>query len=394
MKRQARRLHELPLYPFAGWERKVNAISKHNNDIIRLDIGNPDLPPPDEVIAKLSSSARQPFSHGYAGYRGILPLRVQIAAYYRRRFDVHLDPNTQIAPLLGSKEGIINLSLATLDPGDIAIVPDPAYPAYAMGASLAGASTYRVPLLPDNGFLPDLDSIPRDIAQKARIMWLNYPNNPTSAVASLSFFEKAMQFASHHDILICHDAPYCDIFYEGDRPPSILQVPGAEKLAVEFNSLSKTYNMAGWRVGMAVGNKHVTSSLLCVKSNVDSGLFLPIQEAAVVALQTPQTWVEARNDIYRQRMHEAMRTLKSAGLVALQPKASLYIWAQVPMGWSCENFADFLLEEASVAVASGSFFGRHGQGYIRISMTAPRERITQAMNRIGKAMSLHKKMPT
>jgi LL-diaminopimelate aminotransferase len=387
MKTAANRLDNLALYPFACWERKINALYKRQEDIIRLDIGNPDLPPPDAAINKLSRSACLTSTHGYAGYRGISPLREEISSYYKHRFDVDLDPETQIAPLLGSKEGIVNLSLALLDPGDTAIVPDPSYPSYAMGASLAGASIYSVPLLPENVFLPDLDSVPSEIADKAAIMWLNYPNNPTSAVASLAFFEKAIGFAKSHDILLCHDAPYCDILYDTPKSPSILQVPGADKVAVEFNSLSKTYNMAGWRVGMAVGNAAVISSLFRVKSNVDSGLFLPIQEAAIVALRTPRTWVESRNKIYKQRMYAAMRGLESIGLSAFQPKATLYIWVEVPSEWSSEAFADFLLEKAAVAVAPGSFFGKHGQGYIRISLTCCQERIEEGMDRIAKIIS-------
>lgn len=387
MKTAANRLDKLPLYPLAGWERKINALSKPKKDIIRLDIGNPDLPPPDAVIKELLSSARQPSSHGYAGYRAIPPLRKEMASYYKHRFDVDLDPETQIAPLLGSKEGIINLSLAILDPGDIAIVPNPGYPSYAMGASLAGASIYSVPLLPEHAFLPDLNSIPRDIADKARIMWLNYPNNPTSAIASLSFFEQAVGFASNHDILLCHDAPYCDIIYGAPKPPSILQVPNADRIALEFNSLSKTYNMAGWRVGMAVGNAATISSLFRIKSNVDSGHFLPIQNAAVVALRTPRDWIESRNRIYNQRMHIAMRGLQSIGLSIFAAKATLYIWAELPSGWSSEGFADFVLQKASVAVAPGSFFGKQGEGYIRISLTCSQERISEAMDRMAKLIS-------
>jgi LL-diaminopimelate aminotransferase len=386
MKTAANRLDKLPLYPFAGWERKINALSKRQGDIIRLDIGNPDLPPPNAAIEALSRSACLTSTHGYAGYRAIPPLRQEISSYYKDRFGVDLDPETQIAPLLGSKEGIVNLSLAVLDPGDTVIVPDPGYPSYAMAASLAGASIHSAALLPENGFLPDLDLIPSDIADKARIMWLNYPNNPTSAIANISFFEQAIAFALDHDILLCHDTPYCDILYDTSIPPSILQVPGADKVAVEFNSLSKTYNMAGWRVGMAVGNAAVISSLFRVKSNVDSGLFLPIQEAAIVALRTPRSWIESRNKIYKQRMDTAMRGVQSIGLSAFQPKATLYIWAKAPSGWSSQSFADFLLEKARVAVAPGSFFGKHGQGYIRISLTCSQERIAEGMDRIAKAM--------
>jgi len=393
MKTQADRLTKMPAYPFARWGERVREARAAGIDVIRLDIGNPDLPPPDAVIDALSSSARQSSHHGYPGYRGIPALREAIAAHYSQRFEVALDPQKEVVPLLGSKEGIVHLSLAILDPGDIVLVPDPGYPSYTMGAVLAGASVYKFPLIPEGGFLPDIDAIPSNVAKKARMMWLNYPNNPTSATANLSFFEQAVTFARKNDILLCHDAPYCNVVYDDTEPPSILQVPGAREVAIEFNSLSKTYNMAGWRVGMAVGNPDVLASLFLVKSNVDSGQFLPIQEAAVRALATPTEWIEGRNRVYQERMETAVSGLASIGMSVTAPRATLYIWLRVPAGWNSEGFAILLLEECGVSVAPGSFFGERGEGYMRISLTTSKERIAEAFERIKRGMSdslLHK----
>ena len=386
MKTQADRLGRIPEYPFARWGERVNAARACGIDVIRLDIGNPDLPPPDAVIDALCSSAWRPEHHGYPSYRGIPALREGIAYYYTRRYGVDLDPKHEVVPLLGSKEGIVHLALGVLDANDLVLVPDPGYPSYAMGAVLAGAEVYRFPLHPARGFLPDFDAIPTEVAAAARMMWLNYPNNPTSATADLGLFEQAVAFARRHDLLLCHDAPYCDVVYDGHTPPSLLQVPGAKEVAVEFNSLSKTYNMAGWRVGMAVGNPDVLASLSRVKSNVDSGQFLPVQEAAARALAIPEEWIEARNRIYKERMRTAISGLASLGLPVTPPQAALYIWTRVPEGWDSEGFATVLLEKAGVAVAPGSFFGEQGEGYVRISLTSPEPRIAEAVDRIRKVL--------
>ena len=386
MKTRADRLGKMPEYPFARWGERVNAVRARGIDVIRLDMGNPDLPPPDAVIDALCSSAHRSDSHGYPGYRGIPGLREGIAAYYARLFGVTLDPKNEIVPLLGSKEGIVHLSLAILDPGDIVLVPDPGYPSYTMGAVLAGAEVCKFPLHPGRGFLPDFDAILGEVADAARMMWLNYPNNPTARTADLDFLEQAVSFARKNDILLCHDAPYCDVVYDGYVPPSLMQVPGAVDVAVEFNSLSKTYNMAGWRVGMAVGNPDVLASLSLVKSNVDSGQFLPVQEAAARALAIPQEWIEARNQIYQERMRTAITGLASLGFPVTPPRATFYIWTRVPKGWSSEGFAAALLEKAGVSVAPGSFFGKNGEGYIRISLTSPEPHIAEAIDRIRKAL--------
>jgi len=381
--KRAKRLSNIPPYPFARWGARIRAAQARGVDVIRLDMGNPDMPPPDEVIEALCRSARRPDRHGYPGYRGLPVLREAIAAYYERRFGVSLDPETEVVPLIGSKEGIVNVALACLDSHDVALVPDPGYAPFARGAILAGAEVHTFPLLPERGFLPDLDAIPADVTARAALMWLNYPNNPTGAMADLGFLAQAVDFARRHGLLLCHDAPYSDVTYDGYVAPSLLQVDGASEVAVELNSLSKTFNMAGWRVGMAVGNGDALAALALVKSNMDSGIFRPLQEAAVRALSVAPEWLAGRNEIYRERLDIIAEGLSAAGIEAMRPRATLYAWVRAPDGWaSSEEFARALLERAGVAVAPGSFFGPAGARYVRVSATAPTERIREAMERL------------
>jgi len=388
--KRATRLTNIPPYPFARWAGHVAAARQQGVDVIRLDIGNPDMPPPDEVIEALCQSAHHPDHHGYPGYRGLPALREAIVRYYKRRFGVALDPDTQVVPLIGSKEGIVNLALACLDPGDLVLVPDPGYAPYRMGTALASAEAYMFPLLSERGFLPDLEAIPAAVADRAVMMWLNYPNNPTGGTADLAFFARAVDYARRHDLLLCHDAPYCDVTYDGYVAPSLLQVDGAADVAVEFNSLSKTANMAGWRVGMAVGNADALASLAQLKSNVDSGLFHPLQEATIRALSFDPEWLTARNRVYQERLEIVLAGLDAAGMAAPRPRAALYVWARipepggrkVPAGWTSETFALKLLEQTGVAITPGSFFGPGGEGYVRISVTAPTARLREAMQRL------------
>ena len=388
--KRARRLTNIPPYPFARWAGHVEATRRRDVDVIRLDVGNPDMLPPDEVIQALCQSAQQPGHHGYSGHRGLPALREAVAGYYERRFGVTLDPETQVVPLIGSKEGIVNIAPACLDPGDLALVPDPGYAPYRLGAALAGAEVHPFPLLPERGFLPDLDGIPADVADRAVLMWLNYPNNPTGATADLTFFAQAVDYARRHNLLLCHDAPYCDVTYDGYVAPSLLQVDGASQVAVEFNSLSKTCNMAGWRVGMAVGNADALASLAQVKSNVDSGLFRPLQEAAIRALSADPEWLAARNAVYRERLEMVIEALDAVGMETTRPRATLYAWARVPAGWGSERFALALLEQTGVALAPGPFFGPSGEGYMRVSVTAPTEWLREAMERLRQFVSRRK----
>ncbi len=378
----ADRISNLPPYVFARLGERIRELTAQSRDIIRLDIGSPDLPPPDLVIEALCRSVRDPSRHGYGGFYGTPELRRAMAAYYERRFGVKLDPNKEVAALIGSKEGIANMALAFVAPGEVVLVPDPGYPTYTLGTLLAGGVPYRVPLLAENGYLPDLEAIPADVARTAKILWLNYPNNPTGATAPLEFFERAVHFARQHNLLVCHDNPYCDITFDGYVAPSLLQVPGAREVALEFNSLSKTYNMAGWRVGMAVGNALAVEALARTKTNIDSGIFLPIQDAAAVALSSDQSWLTERNEIYRQRRDLILAALQAVGIEADRPMAGLYVWARVPAGYTSGEFATRLLEEAGISVTPGAAFGQYGEGYIRLSLGMDTDRIREAMDRL------------
>jgi len=388
----ASRLRNLPPYPFARWERVVAEAARGDRSMIRLDIGNPDMPPDDMVIEALYAAAKRPDVHGYSGYRGLPEFRRALAGYYARRFGVTLDPDKQVVPLIGSKEGIVNMALAWLDAGDsshgltasLALLPDPGYAPYAAGVRLAGAEFETFPLLAENGFLPDFDAIPAELADRAKLMWLNYPNNPTGAVVDLDFLARAVEFARRHGILLCYDAPYCDLTYGDYVAPSILQVEGATDVAVEFNSLSKTFNMAGWRMGMAVGNVAALAALAQVKSNMDSGLFHPLQEAAIAALDnTTPAWLAARNALYRERFDILIEGLCALGMAAQPPQATLYLWAAIPAGWeSSEAFALAVMERTGVVFAPGSFFGPAGEGYVRISVTASTEAVREAVERM------------
>jgi LL-diaminopimelate aminotransferase len=380
--RVAERVGNLPPYVFAKLERRLRELMAQGKEIIRLDIGSPDLPPPSFIIEAMHHSMQDPSRHGYGGYYGTPELRQAMATYYENRFGVRLDPKKEVAPLIGSKEGIANVALAFVDPGQSVLVPDPGYPTYGLGTLLAGGVGVPVPLFPENGYLPDLEAIPRDVARSAKMLWLNYPNNPTGAVASLEFFERVVDFARRNELLVCHDNPYCDVTFDGYRAPSLLQIPGAMDVALEFNSLSKTYNMAGWRVGMAVGNAVAVEALAQTKTNIDSGIFLPIQDAAVVALTGDQSWLEQRNEIYRERRDLILGTLQEMGIQADRPIASLYVWARTPDGYQSVDFATRLLEEAGISITPGTAFGPHGEGYLRISLGMSTGRIREAMERL------------
>lgn len=378
----AERVTNLPPYVFAQVGQRIRELMAAGKDIIRLDIGSPDLPPPDFILEELYRSTRVPTHHGYGGYYGTPELRQAMATYYENRFGVRLDPEKEVAPLIGSKEGIANAALAFVDPGQAVLVPDPGYPTYRMGTLLAGGVPVTVPLRPENDYLPDLEAIPEDVARSAKIFWLNYPNNPTGAVAPLEFFERVVAFAKKYDLLVCHDNPYCDVVYDGYAAPSILQVEGARDVALEFNSLSKTYNMAGWRIGMAVGSPMALEVLARTKTQIDSGIFRAIQDAGVVALAGDQSWLEERNEIYRERRDLILETLAQVGLKARKPVASLYLWAALPDGTRSVDFARFLLEEVGISIAPGAVFGECGEGYIRVSVGMSTERIREAMERL------------
>ncbi len=379
----AERLERVPPYPFVVLAERVRHLQERGVDVIRMDIGAPDMPPPPHVVDSLIAAVRQPEMHGYPGYRGTPELKAAFASYYQDRFGVTLDPEQEVLPLIGSKEGLHHITLALVNPGDIVLVPDPGYPAYRASARLAGAEVVPMRLCRENGFLPDLDALSPSVLRRAKLLWLNYPNNPTGAVASYSFFEDVVRFAQKWGVLVCHDAPYTDVTFDGYTAPSLLAVPGAREIAVEFNSLSKAFNMAGWRVGVAVGCREAIAALLRMKSNVDTGIFLPLQHAAAVALRTTsREWIHARNAAYAHRRDIILDTLTRLGMEAHRPRGGLYIWTRVPSGYTGDTFAMYVLENAGVAFAPGSIYGQEGKYYVRISLGVPTERVQEAMRRL------------
>lgn len=370
------------MYVFAAHGARLNKLAAEGLDIIRLDIGEPDEPPPSFIIDALETSARNPKNHGYAGYGGRPELKRAIADYYDARFGVTLDPATEVLPLIGSKEGLANIALGWLDPGDLAIVPDPGYPTYQMGAKLAGADVHFVPLEQRLGWLPDLQAIPDAVADRARLMWISYPNNPTGAVAPFSFYQEAVDFCRKHQILLCSDLPYADVCFDGYVAPSVLAVEGAKDVVLEFNSLSKSHHMAGWRIGMAVGNRVAVKALLQTKSNIDSGIFRAIQDAGTAALNGDTAWMQARNAMYQHRRDLVLETVRGMGLEAETPQASLYVWARPPQGYTSIGFADKILLETGVSITPGDAYGPSGAGFVRISIGQETGKLQEALARM------------
>jgi LL-diaminopimelate aminotransferase len=383
--RFSKRYENLKPYPFARQAERIAQLKTRGVDVIRMDIGSPDRPPAPHILQALADSIQRPDVHGYPPLAQGSPSFLQaVAAYYAARFGVTIDPAREALALIGSKEGIFHISQALLEPGDVALVPNPGYPVYRIAAEWAGAEVFPLPLKRERGFLPDLDSIPTDILARAKLFWLNYPNNPTGAMAGDAFYKQAIDLAHSHNILICHDAAYCDVVFDGYRPKSILQFDDARETAVEFNSLSKTYNMAGWRIGMLVGKTDAVQALRRVKSNVDSGIFTALLAAGEAALTGDQQWLQPRNAEYSLRRDLILEGLRAIGIESPKPAASLYIWAPVPAGRQSEEYADALLEETGVCFSPGTFFGAEGEGYLRISLGAPTDRIQEAMDRLRK----------
>ncbi|MHB0875662.1 MAG: aminotransferase class I/II-fold pyridoxal phosphate-dependent enzyme [Anaerolineae bacterium] len=379
--RPAQRITNMPPYPFASLGRTIANLQAQGVDVIRVDIGSPDLPPNERIIGSLQTAAAKADRHGYGGYFGTKQFRAAVATYYKRRFHTEVDPESEVIPLIGSKEGIFNTALAWLDAGDVALVPDPGYVTYSIGPAMVGADVHEMPLLAENGFLPDLSAIPGDVLKRARLMWLNYPNNPTGAIAGEQYLKQVVDFCAANDLLLCFDAPYSDNTYDGYVAPSILEIPGARDVALEFNSLSKSHNLAGWRVGMAVGNAEAVKALGLVKSNVDSGIALPVQEMAIEALTGDQSWLAPRNAVYAERRDIVIAGLEAMGLEPLRPKGAIYVWTPVAPGWTSAKYAEQLLGDTGVSIAPGSMFGKSGEGYARISLVQTAARIRDAMER-------------
>ena len=388
--RHAQRLDRLQPYLFAQLEQAIADKRDAGIDVISLGIGDPDLPTPDAVVESLRKAVQRPDTHQYPSNRGRLALREAFADFYRQRFDVKLDPNTQVLPVLGGKEGIYHICQVLLDPGDIALATDPGYPVYTGGPLLCGAEPYYLPINPENDFLPDLDSIPADILERAKVLFINYPNNPTGAVIEegSDFFERVVAFAKANDIFVVHDNAYSEISFEGYRAPSFLATPGAMDVGVEMFSLSKAWNMTGWRVGACVGNTEIVSAFWKYKTNVDSGMFEAVQLAAATALTDCRSFPDEMSAIYQRRRDLVIEALRSVGLEPNAPKGSIYVWVRVPEGHDSASFTQLVLDEANVVVSPGSSFGAAGEGFIRISLSTPDDRLREAIGRIEESMGV------
>lgn len=380
----ARRISSLPPYLFAEIDERKNEAKKKGADIIDLGVGDPDLPTPQHIVDAICHAAKDPLNHRYPSYGGMLSFREAVAGWYKQRKKVSLDAEDEILTLIGSKEGIAHSAFAFLDHGDIALVPDPAYPVYKNATILANSIPHSVPLTEENEFKPDLESIDSEVARKAKIMFLNYPNNPTAATVEKSFFKEVVDFALEHDIIVLHDNPYSELTFDGYEAPSFMAVDGAEEVGIEFNSLSKTYNMTGWRIGFAVGNSEILKGLRLVKTNVDSGTFQAVQVAGITALTGSQECVKSNVEVYRERRDILIDGLRSAGLEVKKPKATFYLWARVPREFSSSSiqFSMFLLERAGVVVTPGIGFGESGEGFVRFSLCVSAERIKESCERI------------
>ncbi len=384
---KAERLKKLPPYLFQEIDRLKAELLAQGVDVINLGVGDPDLPTPPHIIQKLKEAAEDPANHQYPSYSGMNRFRSSVAAWYKSRFNVELDAESEVLTLIGSKEGIAHFPLAFIDPGDVALVPSPAYPVYDIATMFAGGQSYFMPLVKENDFLPDLERIPGEVARKAKVMFINYPNNPTGATAGREFFEKVIAFARENEIIVCHDAAYTEMGFHGYKPMSFLEVPGAREVGIEFHSLSKTYNMTGWRLGFAVGNAQIIEGLGQIKSNIDSGAFNAVQEAGIEALEGDQSCVAEMQKIYEERLDTLIAGLRKAGLNPTPPRATFYVWCPVPDGATSKEFTARLLKEAGIVTTPGSGFGEPGEGYVRMALTVSKERIQEATERIQK-MSL------
>lgn len=383
----SRRISELPPYLFAEIDRRIDEKRRQGLDVINFGVGNPDLPTPSHIVSTLCEEAADPRHHRYPSYRGMLRFREAAASWVADRFGVSLDPEREVLALIGSKEGIAHFPLAFVDPGDTALVPDPAYPVYRSSILFCGGVPVGMPLREQRGFLPDLTAIPEDVWRKAKILFVNFPNNPTAAVADMAFFEELVHYARKYEVILAHDNAYSEITFDGYVAPSLLEIPGSREVSVEFHSLSKTYNMTGWRVGFAAGGTEIIAAFAKVKENIDSGVFNAVQLAAVAALEGPQDCVRNNCDAIRHRRDILVNGLRSLGWDVTVPRATLYVWMRVPAGYDSHGFTRELLDKAEVVVAPGSAYGPQGEGYIRFSLTLPDRRILEGVDRIKRSFS-------
>lgn len=380
----SKRLNQLPPYLFAEIDRVKRELRAQGKKLIDLGVGDPDQPTPPHIIEALSRAARDPITHCYALDFGMDELREAISDWYLERFEVKLNPGSEVLPLLGSKEGIGHIPLAFVNPGDYVLVPNPGYPVYGSGTIFAGGTPVAMGLTAENEFLADLEAIDGEAAAGARLMFLNYPNNPTAAVCDLDYFKSAADFARKNDIILCHDAAYTEVAYDGYNPPSFLQAEGAKEVGIEFHSLSKTYNMTGWRVGFAVGNSDIIKGLSKIKSNLDSGIFRAVQYAAIAALKGPQSFRKELLGLYQRRRDMLVDGLNSLGWKVEKPRATFYVWCRVPEGYDSSSFTTLLLEKAGIVTTPGVGLGSYGEGYIRMSLTRSEEELAQAVERLAK----------
>ena len=379
----ARRIEKLPPYLFVEINKKIAEKRAKGEEIVTFAIGDPDIPTPSHIIERLCQAAREPANHRYPETEGLPELHEAIAGWYERRFGVHLDPEKEVLPLIGAKEGIAHIAFCFVDPGDTVLVPDPGYPVYSISVSLAGGRPYYLPLWERNNYLPNLNNIPEHILKGTKMLWINYPNNPTGATAELDFYNRVVKFAENYGILVCHDAPYSEVAYDDYQPVSFMQAEGAKEVGVEFHSLSKSYNMTGWRIGMIVGNAEAVNALGILKSNMDSGIPQAIQYAAIEALNGTQDCVPEHNAIYQKRRDLIIDVLNDIGVEAKAPKASLYIWAKVPEGYTSVEFTADLLDQVGVAVTPGIGYGKNGEGYVRLSLTISDASLVKGLSRLS-----------
>jgi LL-diaminopimelate aminotransferase len=380
--KKAQRINQLPPYLFAEIDRSKRAALARGVDLIDLGIGDPDIPTPSVVVEKLLEGASKPANHRYPNSSGMAEFRQAVAAWYQSRFNVKLDADKEVVSLIGSKEGIGNMAVAFVDPGDVVLVASPCYPVYHIGTAFNGGKNYFLPLKKENHFLPDLDSIPAEVAKQAKLLWINYPNNPTAAVADRDFYLRVIEFANKHNVIVCHDAAYTEMGYDDYRPMSFLEIDGAREVGIEFHSLSKTFNMTGWRIGMAVGNAELVGGLAQAKSNLDSGIFQAVQEAGIEALKLGDTIVAPSRKIYQERRDILVDGLRAVGLECEKPKATFYLWVSCPKGLSSAEFTAKLLDEAGVVTTPGNGFGDAGEGYVRFTVCVDKERLREVAERI------------
>jgi len=380
--KKAQRINELPPYLFAEIDRHKRQALARGVDLIDLGIGDPDIPTPSVIVEKLLEGASKPVNHRYPSSSGMPEFRQAVAAWYQSRFNVKLDATKEVVSLIGSKEGIGNMAVAFVDPGDIVLVASPCYPVYHIGTAFSGGKNYFLPLKKANHFLPDLDAVPANVAKQAKLLWINYPNNPTAAVADQDFFLRVIDFANKNNVIVCHDAAYTEMGYDGYRPMSFLEVDGAREVGIEFHSLSKTFNMTGWRIGMAVGHADLVAGLAQAKSNLDSGIFQAVQEAGIEALKLGETIIAPSRQIYQERRDILVDGLRAVGLQCEKPKATFYVWVSCPKGFSSAEFTAKLLDEAGVVTTPGNGFGDAGEGYVRFTVCVDKERLREVAERI------------